>query len=58
MEDGVGHGVSAGHRVGPQLLHEEDLVGQRRQDSSTSCPQQKTPPIIIERTVQRTKIKP
>ena len=30
VEDRVGHGVLPRHHVGPQLFHEEHLVGQRR----------------------------
>jgi len=33
MEDGVGEGVLPWNRVGPQLLHEEHLIGQRGNDS-------------------------
>lgn len=33
VEDGVGHGVLAWHCGGPQLLHEEHLVGERGHDS-------------------------
>lgn len=33
VEDGVGHGVLPWHCGGPQLLHEEHLVGQRGHDS-------------------------
>lgn len=28
VEDGVSHGVFPWHRVGPQLLHEEHLIGE------------------------------
>ena len=33
VEDGIGHGVLPWHRGGPQLLHEEHLVGERGHDS-------------------------
>lgn len=33
VEDGIRHGVLPWHRGGPQLLHEEHLVGERGHDS-------------------------
>lgn len=36
VEDGVGHRVLAWHCGGPQLLHEEHLVGERGHDSCST----------------------
>lgn len=33
VEDGIGVSILARHRVGPQFLHEEDLVSKLRSDS-------------------------
>lgn len=38
VEDGVGHGVFSWYSVGPQLLHKENLIGERRHCTYTQRP--------------------